>query len=73
MMALELSEVIVRLADENRAWGCVQIQAELAKFGIPAWLGPCGVSSCPRSGTGGPGGPHLGRLPPGVAGRHPRR
>jgi transposase len=33
-MSPQLVELIVRLGRENRSWGCVRIQAELAKLGI---------------------------------------
>ena len=33
-MSAELVELIVRLGRENRSWGCVRIQGELAKLGI---------------------------------------
>jgi putative transposase len=33
-MSAQLVELIVRLGRENRSWGCVRIQAELAKLGI---------------------------------------
>ena len=33
-MSAELVELIVRLGRENRSWGCVRVQGELAKLGI---------------------------------------
>jgi hypothetical protein len=35
-MSAELVELIVRLGRENRSWGCVRVQGELAKLGIRA-------------------------------------
>jgi hypothetical protein len=32
-MSAEVVEVIVRLGRENRSWGCVRVQGELAKLG----------------------------------------
>jgi hypothetical protein len=33
-MSAELVELIVRLGQENRRWGCIRIQGELFKLGI---------------------------------------
>lgn len=33
-MSAELVELILRLGRENRSWGCVGVQGELAKLGI---------------------------------------
>jgi hypothetical protein len=33
-MSTEVVELIVRLGRENRSWGCVRVQGELAKLGI---------------------------------------
>ncbi len=56
-MSPHLVELIVRLGRENRSWGCVRIQGELAKLGIRVGatsvrraLGRHGLGPAPRRG-----------------------
>ena len=60
-MKPELVEMIVRMGQENRSWGCVRIQGELRKLGI--WVGATSVRLVlRRHGLGPPlGQPRAGR------------
>src|SRR6266511_1981253 len=60
----ELRELVLRLARENRSWGCVRIQGELRKLGIR--LGATTIRSILRRSGFGPaprrGGPSWGEF-----------
>ncbi len=63
-MSAELVELIVRLGRENRSWGCVRVQGELAKLGIR--VGATSVRRVlrpPWPGAGAAWRPDLGRVP----------